>query len=290
MFDVLGFNLSTTVCSSEKGEKYTLLNVRPVVNGINLIESAFSFDISQILAQRAAPGSPDIFTCGCGCAGCAGIHEECYLTADENSVSWQFPSDPFEKNINPSLRKDRDALTFVFERNQYLDSLNSIASAMIVEAELASTPVHYHCDLVYSVDDLIGSIPERLIEDKVHFERRLERERQRQACFRELTGSSMEIALGQGIVLEIGVENLLRRVADDSGYEDEAATAYVSKNLVPMAISDPAYLQGLIEEMTWEQVWNASWVSAAGTETEGSSIEALMPFLYPNAKVTFRAA
>lgn len=289
MADMLSFTTSTAVFECEGSEKYVHVAVRPLVNGVPIVENAYCFDLAAILALGATSWTRDIYTCDCGNAGCAGIFEDCKIEVSEATVAWKFPDDPFKKMAHPLHVNSRERLVFTFERGQYFASLRNLVNEILLIEENSTLPVNYHCDSVYMVEDIADSVSDRMIEDKLRLEAWISSENKRRECFGPLVNSTVMITMDQGIVLKIGVENLLRDIASQRA-DDMDEVDYIAEKLVPEALANRDYLVNLVRQMSWSDVWQKSWVDQAGNETETASIEAMMPFLYPGAAITFKSA
>jgi hypothetical protein len=100
----LSFELLETLERSESEAEYLLVQVKPLLDGKSFFRGAgYLFDALHVLMAGAQNSELDIFTCGCGVAGCAGIHEECQITVDELTVTWSLPAVPFVKQFAPGV-------------------------------------------------------------------------------------------------------------------------------------------------------------------------------------------
>ncbi len=134
----LGFTLIALPGESDEGTPYVQVEVRPLLDGRSFFTGThYLFDAVGILAIGVQNAQTDIFTCGCGVAGCAGIHEDCELTVDETTMTWRFPAEPFEEKFaHPELTTVR------FDRAQYADALASL------EAELEALRIEHKLPLL----------------------------------------------------------------------------------------------------------------------------------------------
>jgi hypothetical protein len=102
--NTLSFELVETRERSETEAEYLFVVVKPLLNGKSFFGGAgYLFDALQVLIVGAQAAELDIFTCGCGVAGCAGIHDECQITVDEANVTWSLPLVPFVKHFAPGV-------------------------------------------------------------------------------------------------------------------------------------------------------------------------------------------
>lgn len=92
-----------------------VLNDKPlghrVFNGVNVIPAS-KFDFAEF----------DLFTCGCGVAGCAGFHTEVIQNKKEKAVQWTFPNDQ-SYNVNK--------LIYEFERLDFEGQIEDLRSQML---------------------------------------------------------------------------------------------------------------------------------------------------------------
>lgn len=58
----------------------------------------FAVDVFAFAKSCQSAGEMDLFTCGCGVSGCAGIFEGVRVSHTESSIEWQCP-DPLADNL-----------------------------------------------------------------------------------------------------------------------------------------------------------------------------------------------
>jgi hypothetical protein len=123
----LSFSLTVAERVSEFEEgPYLEFVVRPLIDGQSPYQEAdreHVFSAMDILIQGRQPGALDIFTCSCGVAGCAGIHYDCHLESDAETVRWKFPESPFRKCLSQALRPAGEPIVVEFDRGQYEQAL-----------------------------------------------------------------------------------------------------------------------------------------------------------------------
>lgn len=138
---------------------YLEVEVRPLVNGVSPL-SGYVFDIVSLLAHGVEPSEFDPYTCSCGVAGCAGIHECVTLDSDHDIVSWSFPEEPFRKRLAASLFDEGRPLQLVFRRQQYEQALADVEQRLLAleaEQELpVIVPPDSHPDLNVSLTDMLA--------------------------------------------------------------------------------------------------------------------------------------
>lgn len=113
------------------------LAVEVLIDGVSVGHGA-EFDIGLILAYGSqAAEALDIFTCGCGNAGCYGIFEECRMSVTDTEHLWHIPESvakliwatpPAATNSEVVLRFDRKA--YAVELARALKEANARAKRM----------------------------------------------------------------------------------------------------------------------------------------------------------------
>lgn len=134
MTRTLSFVLTSTTAVSEFGQRpHLAVDVRPLADGQSLYagERSDVFDAIEMLLQEAEPCEElDIFTCTCGVAGCAGIHESCRLEVSDHDVSWAFPEDPFRQRLNQALFPMGQPLRVTFGKLHYEAALAELVAQL----------------------------------------------------------------------------------------------------------------------------------------------------------------
>lgn len=104
------------------------VSVAPVVNGA-VVTTPWVFSTLSLLA-RDAPGYYllDMFTCECGVAGCANIHDDVHVRVNAQTVQWQFPrEEPFTTRFIPThFANNQSPMVWTFEANAYHAALQSL--------------------------------------------------------------------------------------------------------------------------------------------------------------------
>jgi hypothetical protein len=109
-------------------------NVIPFVNGIRL--SPLVFDALACMGQEDTAGMVDLFACGCGSPDCPGLLEPVQVTVTETSVRWTFPPEPYRLALDEAFRTAQGPLALSFPRQEYLDTLRTLAGDLLdIESE-----------------------------------------------------------------------------------------------------------------------------------------------------------
>lgn len=130
--------------------------VRALVNGIEPLFSSFErpFDPYIAVGYGTEPGEHDFYTCSCGVAGCAGLHQGVEVFFEGDLVKWVFPLDTYAGKFTPAfsaahLNSENSAggaLTLYFYRQQYLDAIESLQLNLQALAKLHSNMQLSPCD------------------------------------------------------------------------------------------------------------------------------------------------
>ena len=102
--------------------------IAPIVNG-NLLSTSWVFDtVALLVRNNIGYHLFNMFTCGCGDAGCAGIHDEVHIRVQSDIVQWQFPRQkPFIETLVPAHFASVDnPLVWTFEASAYASALASL--------------------------------------------------------------------------------------------------------------------------------------------------------------------
>lgn len=121
------------------------------VDGQYLDEPHF-IDLPLLVQSLHVQGWHDIFTCGCGAAGCAGIVDGIQVTHDAGLVRWSFRRPLAADNLmNPALsewEKTAVPVVLTFDRAQMLNAIQAYLDA--VRALVGEDPGRFDwpvCDL-----------------------------------------------------------------------------------------------------------------------------------------------
>lgn len=140
----LSFDIQVSELCHEEDQptsSVVFIEVRPRVNG-KALTSHYVFDTLALLAVGPRDANFDLFTCECGHAGCAGIHDDVQVRAQESTVSWTFPEQPFRTCLNAELFPEGKPLQCEFSRAEYVDALTRLERALLsIEAREAKPVV-----------------------------------------------------------------------------------------------------------------------------------------------------
>lgn len=118
--------------------------VTPIING-QAIETNWVFDtVALMVRQDIGYHVFDLFTCTCGVAGCAGIHDEIHLRVGLEEVQLQIPRvEPFIKRFVPKYFPSiSEPFIWTFDAKTYHQSCaDLIKQIQAIEASNPMTPV-----------------------------------------------------------------------------------------------------------------------------------------------------
>ncbi|MBK3780439.1 hypothetical protein G3A43_09390 [Paraburkholderia aspalathi] len=157
----LGFTITEAVHTAEpfsaegsqpEGRQYRSIQVRPLVDGQQLVEG-YVFDALTVIAHGCRSADVDLFTCSCGISGCAGIFDDARIEVSETLVSWTFPEEPFREKFNPGLFPVGAPLTVCFEREHYASAVAGLEQALLGMSIDGGLPVSLAPDFLPDLDD-----------------------------------------------------------------------------------------------------------------------------------------
>jgi hypothetical protein len=139
---------SETLEKPSASETAPLALVRAFIDGVeplvSRIERPFDAGLAILFATHA--GEHDLYTCSCGVAGCAGLHEGVHVTLLEDTVQWAFPLGTYRARLHPSFLSEReDSLVVTFDKGQYLSALTDLEATLQALAK-----IHQHLQLAPS--------------------------------------------------------------------------------------------------------------------------------------------
>jgi hypothetical protein len=117
--------------------RYLRVQVSPRINGQPLLaDGGLVFDALRVLVVGAAAAELDIYTCGCGVAGCAGIFEYCHTVVSDDSLVWRFPEVPFAASFTAGM-----PLELCFSRVDYAAALATLEADLEARRQACGVPV-----------------------------------------------------------------------------------------------------------------------------------------------------
>jgi hypothetical protein len=96
------------------------------INGVEF-HPEHPLDLTSLVKSCQWSGELDIFTCGCGQPGCAGIFQGIEVGHSHKEITWKCP-DPLSVNEDTPDLWEHGVTTFehfVFEPEQYMDAIDS---------------------------------------------------------------------------------------------------------------------------------------------------------------------
>lgn len=152
------------------GTRYLRVQVSPRINGQPLLpDGGLVFDALRVLVVGIACAELDLYTCGCGVAGCAGIFEDCQTVVSDDSVIWRFPEVPFAARFAPGI-----PLELRFSRADYAAALASLEANLEARRQACGVPVMLApCETVddREISDAAGTFGEYLEAQRARYAR-----------------------------------------------------------------------------------------------------------------------
>jgi hypothetical protein len=244
----LGFEWVASIveASPEDGlPKHAVFSVQPLVDGARLHDPGKShvFDALSVVSAGLGGGSCDIFTCSCGVAGCAGIHEDVRIEVFGDEVSWVFPERPFRNSF--SLRfQGAHEFEVVFDKAQYAQELSRLVRSLEDEAAKMGLPYLTEPCEHPSPDALALGLADFAAKCKIGADEWREQSRARSKAAGRLSDWSIEARLSNGRLYEASLASVgwalcgrVRRSAEPKALE----------SLRPKLLADPA---GMVERLS----------------------------------------
>lgn len=268
----LTFSLRCTDTTDDYGQAYRLIEVRPVIDGLQL--SADVFDATYVLAAGLRPMALDIFTCDCGVAGCAGIFEEAEIQVSKNLVSWAFPESTFKPRLNADLVSAAPLLVFEFEKSAYRQALKTLKSDLLAQEKESPLPVAVAPD---NWPDLATSLQKRLRRAYAGVTNQLLEAAAEQNRFQHLYSAQLEITRPDGCIYRCWVRPLL--YALEQAQENSQT---FEREVLPLLLSSDTALVLAVSAIPWSdfqlQLWRhyapdtaAGWLPSSPPEDWGSA-------------------
>jgi hypothetical protein len=179
MHAILTFELAESLEESlswedeTQGRAYLRVQVSPRINGQPLLSGGgLVFDALRVLVVGTAAAELDLYTCGCGVAGCAGIFEDCHTVVRDDSVIWCLPKVPFAAMLAPGMTLD-----LCFSRAGYADALARLEADLEARRQARGVPLMLApCEMVDEQDlsAAAGSFGEYLKVQRARYARWLD--------------------------------------------------------------------------------------------------------------------
>lgn len=252
----LSFDITTSHQEAEFGEgAYLAIAVRARVDGqspYGAEDRENVFDAVSVLVQGTRAGELDIYTCTCGVAGCAGIHEEVVVEVDDAQVRWRFPEDPFRKRLSLALLPEGEPLVLAFDRAQYSAALADLTQR--IEALTAQLGHAYNVLPASSPLDTRGeTLFSRVVAD---YRNRSDAYRldvsEREAADGALRDFIIETTLPNGFVLRCDLEELARKLVPA---DVEDVNAYLHAGHRDAVLADPRGAFARLPETSLESLF-----------------------------------
>lgn len=263
-FKVYVVNLVDSSGENGPDQPYRILEARPLVDGVPLL-NGYVFDVAPLIGYGLRDVDTDLYTCGCGVAGCAGIHDQIQLRADRSSMTWTFPEEPFRKELAPGLFAADAPLSLRFERKQYHQALRSVEAELLTLAADGGAPVVLAAGSAYP--DLSTPLAKVLKNIRKHSKNWLARIAREKALFAELLDKEVLVRFASGAMRVIPVTSFAYHLA----FEESEATGIESEDLLadkylPGWKQDTASLIAAVRARSWDLVREVMYRTARGGE------------------------
>lgn len=268
------------------------LEVTPIVNGTR-VETPWVFDTAEVLARRDIGYHLfDLFTCTCGVAGCAGIHNDVHLRIDTKNVQLQFPRvKPFIENLVPKHFPNTETpLVWTFDAKQYqLASEDLISRLLALEVENIGTPMSLFPEDDYAFSNPAKSIALQLSRAAQYFAEYTADVNENKLYLGPLYQAELKIEIEDDVytlrvsdVFEAAYDNLVSEQSKDNDENDQARKNWIQKKIVYFRES-PQELVAFAKSLSWESFHMYGYLMRATTEHPMVQLKQQ----WPNIVVTF---
>lgn len=278
-FRKLSFSFDTATLASEAfnenneeidGPPYRSVEARPVVDGLPLLPTGYLFDTLAVLSYGRKTCATDLFTCSCGVAGCAGIHEEVEIVRTVRDVSWTFPEDPFRTRLEPRLFPAGEFLTVRFARGQYDAALRALERELEVMGADGGLPVVIPPD---SSPDLSLSVRTQIQNAKKFAAQYLKRLAHRKAIFGLLYDQRVVVQFADGVRRYLAATVAAELQAEHISVEtDEDSSEVLEKVVLPELLRNPHAIGEVLRTLPWDFVRSALWRFAGDTDVADDTV------------------
>lgn len=287
---ILGFAIETERLVEEDGDSsrpYVSVNVRLLVNGKEPTKT-HTFDARTVVAYGARSCHVDLYTCSCGVAGCAGIHDDVAIVANADTVTWTFPEDPFRAQFDAELFPADRPLQVQFDTRQYLQALADL-EAQLFELVMSSEE---HAALVpYTYPDFDRVIGEELVSAKDWADKRLAHIAYLKSMFQHLYDQEVLVEWPNGAMQCAGVVSLAQELAFrraealklDPEAEDATRYEIMERDIAPAFVASDEAIFAMVRAIPWADRRGIFWGTgksrknppATGWETATFSLRAM---------------
>lgn len=270
--------------------KHVYASVQPIVNG-NLVNTPWVFDTMGVLV-RQDPGYYlfDMFTCTCGIAGCAGIHDEVHVRVQNDVVQWQFPRlEPFLAAFVPAHFASADnALVWTFETQYYQQSLKALMDLLRnMEAEHSDIPLQLWPEDGVPNTKAREKLDAQLTKSQAWFMDSTAQTKDERAYWGPLYRADLVVDV-EGTCFNLNVHNLLEIVCDkvvgtcDDEIDEEldALRAQWQEDQVAHFRHHPGELVELFKSMPWDTLREHGYILHADQDR----LKALLACQWPNVQ------
>jgi hypothetical protein len=244
------------------GRPYRVLEARPLVDGVPLLKG-YVFDIAPLIGYGLRNVDTDLYTCGCGVAGCAGIHDNVKLRVDGEAMTWTFPEEPFRSELDADLFHAGAPLTLRFDATRYRKALRRVEAELLALAADGGAPVVLAAGSAYpDLDTPLKRVLKTIRKQSNIWLARISREKK---LFGDLLDKEVLIRFTSGSMRVIPVTSFAYHLA----FEEGERTGVESEDLLadkylPVWKKDTASLIAAVRSAPWDLVRDVMYRTARG--------------------------
>ncbi|MCC5612114.1 hypothetical protein LC612_36615 [Nostoc sp. CHAB 5834] len=150
MKNQISFAVSATQAVIEDAE-VVHADVALLLDNLPLTSGSPIVDVLSLLEQSTKEGDFSLFTCACGVPGCAGYHEDVFLSLERDFILWHVPSTGYRKHFTDKY--EDGPWNFRFSTSLYRGALDKLKADLFAlelhhgELALYGAGVHFKSDV-----------------------------------------------------------------------------------------------------------------------------------------------
>jgi hypothetical protein len=237
--------------AANRGSRTMAVNATLLIDGAPALKApAYLFDLATVLAYGARP-SPTVypFTCSCGVAGCAGIHDPSSFEVRGDEFVWLMPDEPFRESLRPGLAKAGEPLEFRFDRVQYEAALERTTRELGRLGRRCRRPVAVSPTGDFEGRREVLPVRRQILEDRKQMLDWDARMAWRERVWGELLGQELRFDMPNGYVYSIPLENLGHALVE--GLPREEVNAFIESSIVPEMSKGLDAIATLARSLEW---------------------------------------
>ena len=248
----------------------TYVDVRPVINGQLVNGPSEVFDtLAMFVRQHIGTHRVDLWTCGCGVAGCAGIHDDMYIEVTEHTVSWHVPrEEPFIRVFETTwFAGQLTNWKWTFSKEQYSQAIAAL-KAQLLTLESTKPVVLWRDEDSDSKEPL--SLTEVWATSQEHYYKYKQRELDFQNSWGILHNADIKTRMGD-VWYVISAQSIVSEAAEYLFEDSDEQRNWTDNVALPKLRETPELIYELAANLTYDLVSHGWWLNLANQNIEDPS-------------------